>query len=525
MSKKVDLNAPRNSQNDYKKSRNNHSFSHKRPISNEPNDSVAPTKENSNTKNNTMNEKSLSRKTSRGFGVAGLSRGMTENVGSMDASDKIKLVIKFIPPTVKVVVLAIIAIPLVGLMLFAVLFSNAGASDISDYIALAELCSTITVTDTDCDADGNNCTHKYDGEVDFEDYIAGLVAGIADGANNLEFYKALSTALRSNIFSNLGEDCIASGNDSSMPYKDINNANDKNLILSAVKDTKANVLVNEDDELVLTDYSMACVVNNDNGLYYVRYGNDNYQTIDVDWDSKEHIFSGQLAALYNDVDKSSENYERRNCPDGNSDSGLSLIGALYLATDGGYKDNEILDYYYGDVNFMKAEGTFVGNQVNGFINPVSTFSMCTSSYGCRLHPVTGAYRYHNGIDIPVVEGTTVYATKDGIITNVQSGVHGYLANSYGNYIDINHGDGTMTRYAHLKYGGISGSVYYGAKVVQGQAIALSGNTGTSTGPHLHYEVHVNGASTDPYYYLDLSVINNSDSCNFGKSVPSSYCGR
>jgi len=522
MRKKVDLNAPRNNQNDYK-SRNNHSFSHGVPSNNA----------SSNTEDNSSSTSSLKQKASeKGLRMAGMpkasARLASNYVNDMDTSDKIKAVIKFVPPQVKVVLVAlIIGLPLVGLMLFVVLFSDAGATDISDYISLAESCSTITVTNTGCDSIGNNCTHVYDGEVDFEDYIAGVVAGIGDGAQNSEFYKAISVMARTYFLGNLSDSCEVNGNSSFMEYKTIDDAIDEDIIKNAVSDTSKMVLVNSDNELVSANYSMACVVNSDSSSYDIRYGmgNTNYQKVPISFDNDSQIYRGRLNSLYNTVDRTNTNYENRACPLGNDSNGLSLIGALYLAKNEGYKYSDILEYYYGDVTEAKAEGTFNGNQVDGFINPVNPFPYCTSSFGCRLHPIQHTYRTHGGIDIAVGEGTVVYATKSGIVSEIKTDIPGPIpgSTSYGNYILINHGDGTMTRYAHLKYGGVMVSV--GTMVNQGQAIALSGNTGGSTGPHLHYEVYVNGVRVDPYNYLDTSVIGDAGSCNYGKSVDASYCGR
>jgi len=522
MRKKVDLNAPRNNQNDYK-SRNNHSFSHVTiPSGNADNN----TEENSSSSTSSLKQKT-SEKALRMAGMPKASARLASNyVNDMDTGDKINVVIKFVPPQVKAVLVAlIIGIPFVGLTLFVVLFSDAGATGISDYISLVESCSTITVTNTGCDENGNNCTHVYDGEVDFEDYIAGVVAGIGDGAQNQEFYKAISVMARTYFLDNASGSCDVIGNSSFMEYKNIDNASDKSMIKNAVSDTSKMVLVNSDNDLVSVNYSMACVVNSDSNSYDIRYGmeNTNYQKVPVSFDNESQIYRGRLNSLYNTVDRTNTNYEDRACPLGNDSNGLSLIGALYLAKNEGYKYNDILEYYYGEVTEAKAEGTFVGNVVDGFINPVSNLYKCTSSFGCRIHPISGDYRYHSGIDIPVVEGTPVYATKSGRISAVRTDVTGYLAGSYGNYIDIDHGDGTMTRYAHLKYGGIMVSV--GTMVNQGQAIALSGNTGGSTGPHLHYEVHVNGTSVDPNNYLDKSVIGDAGSCDYGRSVAASYCGR
>ena len=285
MSRKVDLNAPRNSQNDYKKSRNNHSFSHVTPSSQVTyNNGVDGGTDNNFTNGNDVgsttannNGSNFRQNISRGgLRLAGLSKSAsrlasnyTEN---MDTSDKIKAVIRFAPPQVKVVLIAlIIGLPIVGLMLFVVLFSDASAMGTGDYISFAETCSNITVTDTGCDSNGNNCTHEYDGEVDFEDYIAGVVAGLGDGARDKEFYKAIAVMARTYFLGNANDDCQVVGNSSFMEYKSIDIASDKSMIKTAVKDTSKMVIVSEDEELVYTNYSMACVVNNANNSYYLRY--------------------------------------------------------------------------------------------------------------------------------------------------------------------------------------------------------------------------------------------------------------
>ena len=505
MSRKVDLNAPRNSQNDYKKSHNNHSFSHGHAINVNRGNEAALGSSDEEKKEETLGTPRMIDNTSSNYGV----------------DDKIKAFVKF-PVKAKIVLVAlIIALPVIFLMLFLILFLDFDGVG-SDYVALAETCSKITVTDTGCDKDGNNCTREYDGEVDFEDYIAGVVAGLGDGANNKEFYKAIAVMTRTYFLANADSDCQVSGNSSFMNYKDINVADDKDIIKDAVSETTKIVLTDSDDELMDIGYGLACVINKDDKDYYIRYKDTEYQLVNISFDNTS-IYKGKLNSLYNTVDKTSEKYDDRSCPIDNDNSDLSLIGALYLATNDNYDYQKILNYYFGEIKEVKAEGVFEGNVVDGFINPVKNFTKCTSSFGCRIHPITGNYRSHGGIDIPVVVGTPVYATKSGKVSAVRTDVTGYLAGSYGNYVDIDHLDGTMTRYAHLKYGGVMVSV--GTSVNQGQAIALSGNTGGSTGPHLHYEVHVNGVAVDPYNYLDTSVIGDAGSCNYGRSVDASYCKR
>ena len=105
----------------------------------------------------------------------------------------------------------------------------------------------------------------------------------------------------------------------------------------------------------------------------------------------------------------------------------------------------------------------------------------------RLHPVTGRISPHNGVDLATPKGTPILSTGDGIVARI--GNHPYA----GKYIDIDHGGTHTTRYLHLH----KILVRKGAAIERGQKIALSGNTGRSTGPHLHFEFHINGRPVDP----------------------------
>lgn len=115
----------------------------------------------------------------------------------------------------------------------------------------------------------------------------------------------------------------------------------------------------------------------------------------------------------------------------------------------------------------------------------------TSAYGYRIHPITGVRTFHDGIDIAGPTGTNVYAYTDGTISQV--GYDRY----YGKYIMINHGGGLVTIYKHLS----SYSVTLGEKVSVGEHIGEMGNTGFSTGSHLHFEVRVNGSTRNPLDYI------------------------
>jgi hypothetical protein len=115
-----------------------------------------------------------------------------------------------------------------------------------------------------------------------------------------------------------------------------------------------------------------------------------------------------------------------------------------------------------------------------------------TDYGYRRNPVTGHTHFHKGVDHTASFGTPVYASGDGVIEFAD-----YRSNGYGKYVIIDHGvDGLSSLYAHLQ----SINVSEGEKVVRGQQIGTIGSTGLSLGPHLHYEVHVNGQHVSPINY-------------------------
>ncbi|MDC0395182.1 M23 family metallopeptidase [Alphaproteobacteria bacterium] len=107
----------------------------------------------------------------------------------------------------------------------------------------------------------------------------------------------------------------------------------------------------------------------------------------------------------------------------------------------------------------------------------------------RKHPVTGYNKLHRGVDFAVPKGTPILAAGGGRV--VRAGWNG----SYGRYILIRHNNTYQTAYAHMS--GIAKGIYSGAQIEQGQVIGYVGSTGRSTGPHLHYEILVNGRQVNP----------------------------
>ncbi|WP_375397663.1 M23 family metallopeptidase [uncultured Sphingomonas sp.] len=118
----------------------------------------------------------------------------------------------------------------------------------------------------------------------------------------------------------------------------------------------------------------------------------------------------------------------------------------------------------------------------------------TSNFGVRTDPFTGTAAFHAGVDMPVKVGTPVYATADGIVEKAER------SGGYGNLVEIDHGRGIETRYGHLS----QILVVAGQRVKRGQLIALSGSTGRSTGPHLHYEVRIDGRAVNPVPFLQTA---------------------
>jgi murein DD-endopeptidase MepM/ murein hydrolase activator NlpD len=121
-----------------------------------------------------------------------------------------------------------------------------------------------------------------------------------------------------------------------------------------------------------------------------------------------------------------------------------------------------------------------------------------SGFGLRIHPVYKVKKMHKGIDFAAEIGTPIYATADGTVEVVDVKFSGY-----GKMVEINHGFGYRSRYAHMH----DFAVRRGQNIKRGDLIGYVGNTGLSTAPHLHYEVHINGEQVDPvhYFFNDLTA--------------------
>ena len=133
------------------------------------------------------------------------------------------------------------------------------------------------------------------------------------------------------------------------------------------------------------------------------------------------------------------------------------------------------------------------------IQPVinKQLTLLTASYGMRIHPFYKTLQSHQGVDYTIPEGSRVFATADGTVSSVA-----LRHSTQGQTVVIDHGNGYQTQYSHLS----KINVRRGQQVRRGDIIALSGDTGLSLAPHLHYEVRLNGMRVDPihYFFMELS---------------------
>lgn len=134
------------------------------------------------------------------------------------------------------------------------------------------------------------------------------------------------------------------------------------------------------------------------------------------------------------------------------------------------------------------------------IQPVSNKNLdrISSGYGFRIDPVLKIVKEHKGLDFTAPLGTPIYATAEGRVKNA-----GFSTGGFGNHVVINHGNGYETSYGHM----IRVKARVGEMVKRGEVIGYVGSSGKSTGPHCHYEVHLNGRTVDPiyYFYTDLTA--------------------
>lgn len=155
-----------------------------------------------------------------------------------------------------------------------------------------------------------------------------------------------------------------------------------------------------------------------------------------------------------------------------------------------------IKYQFASYNEIEKLITNQGEKIAALpaIQPVSNkdLNRIASGFGMRIDPVYGTPKMHKGLDFTAPQGTPIYATGDGKVT-----LAGNDHSGYGNHVIINHGYGYETLYGHM----VRVKVRRGDIVKRGEVIGWVGSTGKSTGPHCHYEVHINNRDVDPVYFF------------------------
>jgi murein DD-endopeptidase MepM/ murein hydrolase activator NlpD len=238
---------------------------------------------------------------------------------------------------------------------------------------------------------------------------------------------------------------------------------------------------------------------------------ENYKTLNT----KVHALEGQLSELEkrdNDVYRSI--FEQNPVPD--STRAKLIEKQKELDKVNVKDDNELSTEIAGQLNNLTARISYQLDSYKGIekliqnqdaklasipaIQPVSNKDLdrIASGFGMRIDPVYGTPKMHKGLDFTAPQGTPIYATGDGVVSEA-----GFSEGGYGNHVVINHGYGYETLYGHM----VRLKARAGQKVKRGEVIGWVGSTGKSTGPHCHYEVHVQGNPVDPVYffYNDLNA--------------------
>lgn len=350
---------------------------------------------------------------------------------------------------------------------------------------------------------------------DLETYVKGVVQAEAKDVDDAKTFEVASIAARTYALQITSKKCYTWDNtNKKMQYKNPQNFTDEKVgdkIASAANITSGIVIMYDNS-----------LVNMNNGNYY-----DYFCHIGKVEEKEKHTMYKMLQEneeerLFLPIDWVEENvprgdYNRSGKYDNTcQQEGMSLFGAKYLLNKkaDAYTTFRTLMYYYGyDISFKKVH-TLLANGCYywpvGSIDSTSNMAIgtpvslrITSYFGPRNAPTAGASSNHGAIDIGVARNSNIIATASGTVEKVVSGcIEGVkkCGGGFGNYVMINHGNGITSIYAHLT----RPTVTKGQSVVQGQIIGLSGSTGVSTGPHLHFEVRLNGTRVDPLNYVNPS---------------------
>ena len=225
---------------------------------------------------------------------------------------------------------------------------------------------------------------------------------------------------------------------------------------------------------------------------------------------------GQMESLTSKIKKASKRSDDRNLDSKNNNSSMDSLGIGPLTKEEyeiskkltGIKENNLqLKNLFDEVDLSEAESS---KKLSDFKNLMAELrkdnvklrlipdlaparGRLSSTYGWRMSPFTGKDRMHLGLDIAAPMGTPIFATADGTVVRTA------VTEDYGRMLEIQHTNKLLTRYGHTSM------VYVkeGQKVKKGDIIAAVGSTGRSTGPHVHYEIEINGKKVDPETYIVL----------------------
>lgn len=152
-------------------------------------------------------------------------------------------------------------------------------------------------------------------------------------------------------------------------------------------------------------------------------------------------------------------------------------------------------YWLEQQNQYHGPGAGIGNTINGvtWLLPIR-YTYFSSPFGYRIHPISGQWKMHNGVDLSAPEGTPIYATRAGYVS-----FSGFEEGGAGHYVQLTHGDGYKSIYMHMTHY----IVYTGQYVMAGQVIGYCGSSGGSTGPHLHFGISYNGTYVNPAGYINI----------------------
>jgi len=215
-----------------------------------------------------------------------------------------------------------------------------------------------------------------------------------------------------------------------------------------------------------------------------------YEAYREDIEAKQEVLREEQKELEKDIEEATQLILNLEADLENKQAEYDAISAEEDAT------NAAIDKLVAQLEAEKAAAAVVpnagsgGSSVSGtgtFVFPVASYVYISSRFGMRVHPITGQYKSHTGMDIASNQGTAVYACDSGTVVLAQ------WYGGYGNCIMIDHGNGYKTLYGHLSVISVS----EGQTVSQGDTIGQVGSTGNSTGPHLHLEVYKDGSRIDP----------------------------